>query len=109
MPELMLTKRSHESGGTESPAEADQALAMGEAVAMAFEEHGGVLNSLDREALTHDLAEILQPLLSTCTNAEWIEAINARLNLLEGDTAEPGPRLVRFEADGVAEMTTPVR
>ncbi|MGH1592314.1 hypothetical protein ACRBEV_32850 (plasmid) [Methylobacterium phyllosphaerae] len=105
----MLTKQSQGDGEAEDPTEADQALMMGEAVAGAFVEHGGELNGLSREALAHDLANMLQPLLSTCTNAEWIEAVNARLNRLEGDTDKPGPRLVRFEANGVAEMTTPIR
>lgn len=82
---------------------------MGEAVASVFEEHGGALRGLSRETLARDLAQILQPLLSTCTNSEWIEAINARLDLLEGDTDTPGPRLERFGANGVAEMTAPVR
>ncbi|MDE4915176.1 hypothetical protein PQI07_31700 [Methylobacterium sp. 092160098-2] len=81
---------------------------MAEAVARAFEEHSGTLSGLSREALARDVGHILQPLLSTCTNAEWIEAINARLDLLEGDTDKPGPRLVRFEANGVAEMTAPM-
>ena len=82
---------------------------MGEAVASVFEEHGGELSGLSRETLARDLAEVVQPLLGTCTNAEWIEAINARLNLLEGGSDKPGPRLVRFEANGVAEMTAPAR
>jgi hypothetical protein len=82
---------------------------MGEAVARVFGEQGGELSDLGRETLARDLAAVVQPLLNTCTNAEWIEAINARLDLLEGDTDKPGPRLVRFGADGVPEMTTAVR
>jgi hypothetical protein len=101
----MLTKRSQGDGETEDSTGAGHALMMGEAVASVFEEHGGELRGLSREALARDLADMLQPLLSTCTNAEWIEAINARLDLLEGDTDKPGPRLVRFEANGIAEMT----
>ncbi|MCJ2101970.1 hypothetical protein [Methylobacterium sp. E-046] len=104
----MLTKRSQEDGETADPTGAGQALMMGEVVASVFEEHGGVLNGLSREALARDLAETLQPLLSTCTNAEWIEAINARLGRLEGETDKPGPRLERFGPNGLAEMTTPV-
>jgi len=107
--ELMLTMQSHEGRDTTDSVEGHQGLAMGEAVALAFEEGGGVLNALSRDALAHDLAEILKPLLSTCTNAEWIEAINARLDRLESDTDTPGPRLVRFEANGAAEMTTPLQ
>lgn len=105
----MLTKRSQGGGETEDPTGAGQALTMGEAVASAFEQHGGVLSGLSREALARDLSEILQPLLSTCTNAEWIEAINARLDRLDGDTDEPGPRVVRFKANCVAEMTAKLR
>jgi hypothetical protein len=103
----MLTMRSDEGGETADPAEGDQGLAMGEAVALAFEGGGGVLSGMSREALARDLAGILDPLLSTCTNAEWIEAVNARLVRLEGDTDKPGPRLVRFGRGGIAEMTTP--
>jgi hypothetical protein len=109
MPEPMLTKRSQGESETEAPTGAGQALMMGEAVAGAFVENGGELGKLCRETLARDLAEVVQPLLSTCTNAEWIEAINARLDLLERDTGKPGPRLVRFEANGVAEMTAPAR
>lgn len=105
----MLTKRSQEGDETEGQTAAEQALTMGEAVASVFVEHGGVLSGFTREGLARDLSEVLQPLLSTCTSAEWIEAINARLDRLEGDTDEPGPRLERFEANGVAEMTAPVR
>ena len=108
MPEPMLTKRSQGESETEAPTGAGQALMMGEAVAGAFVENGGELGKLCRETLARDLAEVVQPLLSTCTNAEWIEAINARLDLLERDTDKPGPRLVRFEANGAAEMTAPV-
>jgi hypothetical protein len=108
MPEPMLTMRSQDGGKIVDPTGGDQALIMGDAVASVFEEHGGLLNGLSREALARDLAGTVQPLLSTCTNAEWIEAINARLDLLEGDTVKPGPRLVRFGANGIAEMTTPV-
>jgi hypothetical protein len=96
-------------GETEDPAGVDQALMMGKAVAGVFEEHGGEVSGLSRETLARDLVGVIQPLLSTCTKAEWIEAINARLDLLEGDTDKPGPRLVRFESNGVAEMTAPVR
>ena len=103
----MLTERSQEGGETADPTEGDQGLAMGEAVALAFQEGGGVLSGMSREALARDLAGILDPLLSTCTNAEWIEAINARLVRLEGDTDKPGPRLVRFGPSGIAEMTPP--
>lgn len=74
-----------------------------------FEDHGGELGGLSRETLARDLAAVVQPLLSTYTNAVWIEAINARFDLLERDTDNPGPRLVQFEANGVAEMTAPVR
>ena len=105
----MLTKRSQGESETEAPTGAGQALMMGEAVARVFEEHGGALSGLSRKTLARDLAEVVQPLLSTCTNAEWIEAINARLDLLERATDKPGPRLVRFDANGVAEMTVPVR
>jgi hypothetical protein len=73
-----------------------------------FEEYGGKVCGLSREALAHDLAAVVQPLLGTCTNAEWIEAINARLDPLEGDADKPGPRLERFEANGVAAMTAPL-
>jgi hypothetical protein len=82
---------------------------MGEAVATAFEEGGGKPSGMSRDALARDLAGILEPLLSTCTNAEWIEAINARLDRLEGETDNPGPRLERFDANGGAEMTEPLR
>jgi hypothetical protein len=82
---------------------------IGESVAGAFQENGGELGNFCRETLARDLAEVVQPLLGTCTNAEWIEAINARLDLLKSDTGKPGPRLVRFEANGVAEMTAPAR
>ncbi|WP_139174097.1 hypothetical protein [Methylobacterium sp. UNC378MF] len=105
----MLTKQSRGDGEIGDPAGADQALMMGEAVASVFEEHGGALRGLSRETLARDLAAIVQPLLSTCPNAEWIEAINARLDVLEGDIDTPGLRLVRFETNGVAEMTAPVR
>ncbi|MCJ2069573.1 hypothetical protein MKK75_12360 [Methylobacterium sp. J-030] len=104
----MLTKRSQGDDEPEDPTGAGRALMMGEAVACVFAEHGGKVSGLSRDALAHDLARIVEPLLGTCTNAEWIEAINARLDLLEGDTDKPGPRLVRFEANGVAEMTAPV-
>jgi hypothetical protein len=70
---------------------------MSEAVALAFEEGGGALRGMSRDALAYNLAGILDPLLSTCTNAEWIEAVNARLVRLEGDTGKPGPRLVRLD------------
>ena len=109
MPEAMLTKQSRGDDATEDPAGAGQALMMADAVASVFEEHGGDLGGLSREVLARDLTAIVQPLLSTCTNAEWIEAINARLDLLEGDTDKSGPRLVRFESNGVAEMTEPMR
>ena len=81
---------------------------MGEAAATAFEESGGQLRNMNRAALARDLAGTLEPLLSTCTNAEWVEAINARLDRLEGDTDKSGPRLERFTSNGVAEMTTPI-
>jgi hypothetical protein len=80
---------------------------LGEAVALAFEEGGGALRGMSRDALARDLTGIHNPLLSTCTNAEWIEAVNARLVRLEGDTGKPGPRLVRFGRSGIAEMTPP--
>ncbi|WP_457105326.1 hypothetical protein [Methylobacterium sp. P5_C11] len=105
----MLAKRSQGDGETESSTGAGQALMMGEAVAGVFEEHGGALKGLRLEMLAHGLARFVQPLLSTCTTADWIKAINARLDLLEGDTVKPRPRLVQFEANGVAEMTAPVR
>lgn len=101
--------RPQDSGEGVDPTEADQALLMGEAVASVFEEHGGVLNGLNRQALARDLAETLRPLLSTCTNAEWIEAINARLDRLEGEIDRPGPRLERFGPNGTAEMTKAVQ
>ena len=104
----MLMKRSQEGGEIEDHTGAEQALTMGEAVASVYVEHGGVLSGFTRKGLARDLSEILQPLLSTCTSAEWIEAINARFSLLEGDTDKKGPRLVRFEANGVPEMTAPV-
>lgn len=105
MPEPMLTMRPQDSNEGADPTEADRALLMGEAVASVFEEHGGVLNGLNRQALARDLAETLHPLLSTCTKAEWIEAINARLDRLEGEIDRPGPRLERFGPTGAAEMT----
>lgn len=99
-------KQPQEDGETVDPTGADRALAMGRAVAAAFEEGGGTLSGMSRDALAQDLAGILQPLLSTCTNAEWIEAINARLDRLEGETDKPGPRLERFAPNSIAEMTT---
>jgi hypothetical protein len=79
---------------------------MGEAVATAFEEGGGKLSGMSRDTLARDLASILEPLLSTCTNAEWIDVINARLDRLEGEADQPGPRLERFGPNGIAEMAT---
>lgn len=105
----MLTMRSRECSEAADPAGADRALLMGEAVALAFETSGGKLNGMSRDALARDLAGILEPLLNTCTNAEWIEAVNARLNRLDGETSEPGPRVERFAPDGTAEMTAPPR
>ncbi|MGH1592221.1 hypothetical protein ACRBEV_32385 [Methylobacterium phyllosphaerae] len=105
----MLTMRPQEGSATADPAGADQARIMGEAVALAFERGGGKLSGMSRDALASDLAGILEPLLNTCTNAEWIEAVNARLNRLECETSEPGPRLERFTLNGSAEMTTPLR
>lgn len=101
--------RSQEGGGTVDPTSADRALAMGEAVALAFEKGGGKLDGMSRDALASDLAGILEPILDTCTNAEWIEALNARLERLESDTDKPGPRLERFASNGDAEMTTPLQ
>jgi hypothetical protein len=109
MPEPMLTKRSQGESETEAPTGAGQALMIGESVAGAFQENGGELGNLCRETLARDLAEVVQPLLGTCTNAERSEAINARLDLLERDTGKPGSRLVRFEANGVAKMSAPAR
>jgi hypothetical protein len=105
---LMLTKRSHEGVKIVDPTGADQARSMAEAVATAFEEGGGQLSGISRDALARDIGGILEPLLSTCTNAEWIEAINVRLERLEGETGKPGPRLERFTLNGVAEMTAPI-
>ena len=105
----MLTIRSQESSETAEQAGAEPALAMGEAVALAFEKGGGKLKGMSQDTLAHDLAWILEPLLNTCTNAEWIEAINARLDRLEDEASQPGPRLERFGPNGVAEMTTPLR
>ena len=102
----MLTMQSQNESGAVDPTGADRALAMGEAVARAFEKGGGQLSSMSRDALARDLAGILEPLLDTCTNAEWIEAINARLERLESETDKPGPRLERFASNGDAEMTT---
>jgi hypothetical protein len=105
----MLTMRPQEYSETADPAEVDQALALGKAVALAFEKGGGKLSAISRDALASDLAGILEPLLETCTNAEWIEAINARLDRLEGEADTPGPRLERFGPNGIAEMTTPLQ
>jgi hypothetical protein len=99
----METTRSQESGEIGHVAGADQALAIAESVATAFEEGGGELSGMSRDALARDLAAVLEPLLITCTNAEWIEAINARLARLEGETDKPGPRLERFASNGIAE------
>ncbi|MHC2109040.1 hypothetical protein [Methylobacterium sp. CM6246] len=104
----MLTKRSQEGVEIVGPSGADQARSMGEAAATAFEESGGRLSDMNRDALARDLAGILEPLLGTCTNAEWIEAINARLDRLEGETDKPGPRLERFTPNGAVEMTAPI-
>lgn len=105
----MLTMRSQDSSETADPAGAEPALAMGEAVALAFDEGGGKLGGMGRDALACDLSEILEPLRATCTNAEWIEAVNARLDRLEGGADTLGPRLERFGPNGSAEMTTPSR
>lgn len=109
MSESMLTKQSREDSETAVLVDADQAVAMGETVAAAFFKEGGKLSGMSQNALARDLAEVLEPLLCICTNEEWIETINARLDRLESDADEPGPRLERFGTNGAAEMTTPAR
>jgi len=83
MTEPMLTKQSRQDGETANLVEADQAVAMGETVAAAFFKGGGKLSGMSQNALARDLAEVLEPLLCICTNEEWIETINARLDRLE--------------------------
>lgn len=100
----MTMKQSQEGDTIVDLAGADQALVMAESAAAAFEAAGGELSGMSRDALARDLAAMLEPLLTTCTRAECIEAINARLVRLEGQTDKPGPRLERFAPDGIAEI-----